>query len=186
MSFTELFFDLAIVSSTARLSEYAGSEGLISFDLRFGVMMFAFWYAWHQTNLLYNISYESGLFRATCICIKISFLTFMASYVTEHQTHSDDLRFGYYYIGTKLIDAILVARVLFEARTQNLRSSSLKGITGNIINLTFHIIMWVLACAFSSEDTLIPAYTACEIAHFFGKEERWPTVPKFMTPDPTF
>mmetsp|Transcript_1781 Transcript_1781/g.3178 ORF Transcript_1781/g.3178 Transcript_1781/m.3178 type:complete len:526 (+) Transcript_1781:189-1766(+) len=168
VSFTELFFDLAIVSSTARLSEYAGSEGELSLDLRYVVFMFAFWYSWHQTNLLYNVTFETGKFRVTCICFKMIFLTFMASCITEHQTFDDDRRFGYYYIGTKLIDSALMVRVLYEASyNQSVNSASLKGVIGNVVSMIFHFLMWVAACAFSTEGSIISAYMACECIAFF-------------------
>ncbi|GMH66701.1 hypothetical protein TrLO_g8921 [Triparma laevis f. longispina] len=185
VSFTELFFDLAIVSSTARLSEYAGSEGELKLDLRYIVFMFAFWYSWHQTNLLYNVTFETGAFRASCICFKVIFLTFMASCVKEHQTFSDDKHFGYYYITTKLIDIALMLKVLHEAsHNQSVNSASLKGVLGNVFSMIFHVILWVCACGLSREETIIEAYMICEcLAFFVGRPLTQVLWLKFLKPE---
>ncbi|GMI23381.1 hypothetical protein TeGR_g9267 [Tetraparma gracilis] len=172
VSFTELFFDLAIVSATARLSEFLGpseeeeaheSEKL-NVGVRFFVLMFSFWYNWHYSNLLHNVTFSTGFFTSALLCLKIIALCQMATAVTAHPTASSDLRFGWYNVASRTVDLVLILRVYWNAARNVGHEAVAAGFMVNAIGVLLELSMWVCCLTlFSTPSSLISAFGVSDL-----------------------
>eukprot|EP00520_Triparma_pacifica_P016392 CAMPEP_0118640442 /NCGR_PEP_ID=MMETSP0785-20121206/4757_1 /TAXON_ID=91992 /ORGANISM="Bolidomonas pacifica, Strain CCMP 1866" /LENGTH=160 /DNA_ID=CAMNT_0006531833 /DNA_START=20 /DNA_END=499 /DNA_ORIENTATION=- len=141
VSFSELFFDLALVSSTARLAEYVEE---VLFDLRFVTMMFSFWHIWHATNLIYNFTSASSTstFRNLTLFIKLLSILTMSSCVTSHPTLATDRRFMVSYCIAKATDVVTYVRLHKLSVRDGFTQSVTTGLVANGLSNLIEVAVW--------------------------------------------
>ncbi|GMH68468.1 hypothetical protein TrRE_jg11968 [Triparma retinervis] len=171
VSFSELFFDLALVSSTARLSEYVRHGEEVHFDLRFVSCLFSFWYIWHSTNLQYNFTSAASTspFRNITLFIKLAAVLTMSSSVKESPTLSDDIRFMRSYVVARMVDACVYARLHRLARRDGFASSVCNGLVANGVSNILESIIWAACSAtVTSTEGMVKAMFGAQVFSYVG------------------